>query len=149
MCQNSISNICYVETFLEASLKLMDLQLFVSVSLVYPWIFEEFVFLWANYCLNQAEKSTPKPTQTKSKASVEELLWISVFWGAHMTALTSSWSSHCSCCNLTFMRCHLSLYYHHDWSLSFISCNIQLKTHPVSHWFMQDLHFTSPHLRNC
>lgn len=42
-------------------------------------------------------------------------LCFSFFWAAHLTALTSSHSSHCSCCNLTFMRCHFSLYYHLEW----------------------------------
>lgn len=31
-----------------------------------------------------------------------------------LTALTSSQSSHCSCCNLTFMRCHFSVDYQLD-----------------------------------
>lgn len=39
----------------------------------------------------------------------------SFFYAAHLTALTSSQGPHCSCCNLTFMRCHFSWYYHLDW----------------------------------
>lgn len=42
-------------------------------------------------------------------------LCFSFFWAAHPTAVTSSRSLHCSCCNITFMRCHISLYYCLDW----------------------------------
>lgn len=42
-------------------------------------------------------------------------LCLSFFWAAHPTAVTSSRSLHCSCCNITFIRCHISLYYCLDW----------------------------------
>lgn len=43
-----------------------------------------------------------------------ETFWMYSTCAGLLTALTSSQSSHCSCCNLTFMRCHFSVDYQLD-----------------------------------
>lgn len=66
-----------------------------------------------------------------------ETFWMYSMCAGLLTALTSSQSTHCSCCNLTFMRCHFCVDYQLD-RCPALQCTHR---HPFHRWLCKQGNF--------